>query len=106
MHLVFSFAWRTARGGSGSHEALTALSICHSNRRQPAQARLRRLRPDQITRLKGWRLTNCVGRAVGAAVDQVRAERRIKQPMFFSHQNFNLMVRTIIEEMQQEEVQP
>jgi hypothetical protein len=60
--------------------------------------------PDKITRLKGWRLTNCVGRAVGAAVEQVRDERRIKQPKFFGHQNFNLVVRTIIEEMQQEEV--
>jgi hypothetical protein len=60
--------------------------------------------PDQITRLKGWRLTNCVGRAVGAAVEQVRDERGIKQPQFFSHQNFNHVVRTIIEGMQQEEV--
>jgi hypothetical protein len=62
--------------------------------------------PDQITRLRGWRLANCVGRAVAAAVDQVRDERAIKQSQFFSHQNFNHAVRTIIEEMQQEEVQP
>ena len=52
--------------------------------------------PDRLASLKGWRLTNFVSRAVGAAVEAVKEERRIKQPL--NHRNFNHLVRIIIEE--------
>jgi len=55
--------------------------------------------PDRITKLEGWRLRNAVGRAVSAALDEIRDERRIKQPRWFSDQNYNLCVREIIAAM-------